>query len=104
MPKSTPKAEPTVKSQAKPMHETRKFYWSGYASYRWRKMRAAFLKSNPLCVECQKENRAEPAVVVDHIIPIQDGCDPWDESNWQGMCWRHDAKKRGATKRKGGRG
>lgn len=104
MPKATPKAERVVKAPVKQQHETRRFYWSGYKSTRWKKRRATFIQLNPVCKECENEDKAEPAVVVDHVIPIQDGSDPWDESNWQGLCFRHDAKKRGQTKRTGGGG
>ena len=104
MPKATAKAHRIIATPPKAIHETRKFYWSGYKTSRWRRRRALFLKINPLCKECEKENKAEPAVVVDHIRPIQDGCDPWDETNWQGLCYRHDAKKRGQTKRTRGGG
>lgn len=40
----------------------------GY-TYRWRKARLEFLKQNPLCVWCLKENRVTLATVVDHVIP-----------------------------------
>ena len=58
----------------------------GYG-YRWQKARERFLKKNPLCVYCQKNGRAEPANVVDHIIPHRGNQELfWRESNWQALC------------------
>ena len=104
MPKATKKADRVVKVPVLQQHETRRFYWFGYRTGRWRRLRARYLNVNPVCVLCDEENKSEPAVIVDHAVPIQDGIDPWDESNWQGLCYRHDAKKRGQTKRTGGGG
>lgn len=61
----------------------------GYDS-KWRKARIAYLKEHPLCVECLKEGRVEPATVVDHIKPHRgDKKLFWDKSNWQPFCKRH---------------
>ena len=65
----------------------------GYG-YAWQQARLAYLKINPLCVDCEKENRVTSALVVDHIIPHQG--DPelfWDRSNWQGLCKSHHSQK-----------
>ena len=61
---------------------------------RWNKARAFYLAHHPLCVECQKEGRTEPAVVVDHIKPHRGDISLfWDESNWQSLCkMHHDIK------------
>ena len=65
----------------------------GYG-FRWRRVRQAFLKRNPLCVACRAEGRLESATVVDHVVPHRG--DPvlfWDRANWQSMCKPcHDAK------------
>lgn len=70
----------------------------GY-NYRWHKRRSAFLVRFPLCgqrrpdalrdrlTECQRERRATPATVVDHLIAHKG--DPelfWDERNWCASC------------------
>lgn len=61
---------------------------------RWREARANFLTLNPLCKECLKEGRAEPATRVDHIIPHRgDKRLFWDRSNWQGLCETHHNRK-----------
>lgn len=102
MPNATKKVTHT--STAKPQkqeHHRRKFYWEGYHTRRWRKERLRFFQHQPACVVCAKEGKQVPAEVVDHVIPIQDGHDPWDDTNWQGLCKYHDASKRGKTKRPG---
>jgi 5-methylcytosine-specific restriction protein A len=61
---------------------------------RWRKASKAYLKDNPLCVHCKKEDRHTPATEVDHIIPH--GGDMkrfWDKSNWQSLCKKCHSKK-----------
>lgn len=61
---------------------------------RWRKASKAYLKDNPLCVYCKKEDRLTPATEVDHIIPH--GGDMklfWNKSNWQSLCKKCHSKK-----------
>lgn len=67
----------------------------GYNS-RWRTVSKMYLKSNPLCVNCLKDNKFVKAAVVDHIIPHRgDEALFWDENNWQALCKRcHDVKTR----------
>ncbi len=62
----------------------------GYDSS-WRKERKQYLKENPLCIKCLKQNKEiEPATVVDHIIPHKgDMVLFWDKSNWQSLCKKH---------------
>ena len=55
-----------------------------YADPRWIKAAKAYLKRNPLCVDCLDLGAVTPASEVDHITP-HDG-DPklfWDRSNWK---------------------
>ena len=63
-------------------------------NYQWKKIRARYLKENPLCVYCMKEGRVEPANVVDHIKPHKGEKDVfWDFMNWQALCKPcHDSK------------
>ncbi|WP_353892917.1 HNH endonuclease signature motif containing protein [Proteinivorax hydrogeniformans] len=65
----------------------------GYDS-RWRKVRARFLKANPLCVKCNEDGILVNATVVDHIVPHRGNRQLlWDEGNWQALCKRcHDRK------------
>lgn len=57
-----------------------------YSQRKWRRRRRLFLMRNPLCVKCTKAGKFQPAEEVDHIIPIADGGDVWDETNWQALC------------------
>jgi 5-methylcytosine-specific restriction protein A len=61
---------------------------------RWRKARIAFLRRNPLCVQCKQEGRLTPATVVDHVIPHKGNRELfWAEDNWQALCAScHSAK------------
>jgi len=52
--------------------------------HRWRRLRAAFLREHPLCVEC-----GALANVVDHVTPHRgDERLMWAEDNLQPMCDR----------------
>lgn len=58
----------------------------GYDS-EWRKVRAAYLVVNPVCVVCERGGRVVAATEVDHIKAHKG--DPqlfWDENNWQALC------------------
>lgn len=62
--------------------------------------RAAFLRARPLCVECARAGRAEPATDVDHIVPLhRGGADDW--RNLQPLCADHHRVK--TAQERGGR-
>jgi 5-methylcytosine-specific restriction enzyme A len=68
---------------------------------RWRKARAAYLATHPLCVQCEWSGEVTAATVVDHIVQHEGQQDRlfWDQRNWQALCKPcHDAK----TMREGG--
>lgn len=74
--------------QPKRPQQTRRARWTGYSTQRWRKLRAHILALHPLCVQCRNI-----ASVLDHIVPVREGGEPWLESNLQPMCKRcHDSK------------
>jgi len=63
---------------------------------RWRRIRAAYLKAHPLCVDC-----GAPATDVDHEIPrSRGGTDQW--SNLRGRC--HSCHSRKTASQDGGWG
>ena len=64
-----------------------------YSSKMWMKLRLAWLKLHPVCVE-----RGRLATVVDHIIPVTQGGDFW-RGPFQSMCTSCHAKK-SASERK----
>lgn len=65
----------------------------GY-DYRWRKLRKAYLNSNPLCVLCLAEGHTTAAQEVDHRQPLAAGGSN-DESNLQDLCRSHHSQKTG---------
>ncbi len=72
----------------------------GYG-HKWRLLRLAFLRANPLCVECAKAGRDEAAVHCDHIIAREKGGSD-DEANLQGLC--HSCHSRKTVREDGGLG
>jgi 5-methylcytosine-specific restriction protein A len=66
----------------------------GY-NVRWQKARVTYLRSHPLCAECERQGRTTPATLVDHIIPHKGDTNLfWDvDGNWQPLCKPcHDRK------------
>lgn len=54
---------------------------------KWRKARQGYLRSHPLCVECERQGRVTAADVVDHITPHRgDMTLFWNSNNWQSLC------------------
>jgi 5-methylcytosine-specific restriction protein A len=67
----------------------------GYTS-KWRKLSKLYLKSHPLCTECNRHGKLTPATVVDHITPHRGNPQlMWSEGNWQSLCKRCHNKKTG---------
>lgn len=89
-----PTAKPLL-CPARPVESRDK--WPGYKTARWQRARARFLR-NPENVLCAC---GEYATVVHHIQEVRAGVDPWDESNWEGMCSRchnqHHKSKRATS-------
>jgi 5-methylcytosine-specific restriction endonuclease McrA len=48
-----------------------------YTTQRWQRLRLLKLRQNPLCELCLQVGEIEPATVVDHIVPINKGGDPF---------------------------
>jgi len=65
----------------------------------WRKIRAAHLRRNPLCVECLREGRSVAATDVDHVVALARG-GTHDGKNLQSLCHAHHSSK---TAREDGR-
>jgi 5-methylcytosine-specific restriction protein A len=68
---------------------------------RWRKLRAAFIAENPLCVFCQRDGRVTPAAVVDHIVAHKGNeILLLDWNNLQSLCkHHHDSTKQKLERR-----
>jgi 5-methylcytosine-specific restriction endonuclease McrA len=52
-----------------------------YSTAKWKRTREAVLFAQPLCA-CGCEGIATD---VDHIVPLDEGGDPWDMTNLQGL-------------------
>ena len=75
--------------------ETQKRYGS-----QWRKIRALYVQTHPLCEECLKHGRTVPVQEVHHIVPLADG-GTHDFSNLMSLCKScHSAITLAATNRK----
>lgn len=48
-----------------------------YNTSTWRKLRAAKLRSSPLCEHCIERQQFTPAKAVDHNVPVSKGGDPF---------------------------
>jgi 5-methylcytosine-specific restriction protein A len=57
-----------------------------YNSKQWRSTRKHYIKTNPLCEECKRNNRIMAGYCVDHITPISKGGHRTDLSNLQTLC------------------
>jgi hypothetical protein len=66
-----------------------------YNSRQWRAVSKAFLSANPFCQcpKCSKSLYPLPSQITDHKRRINDGADPFDESNFQAMSIKcHNSK------------
>jgi 5-methylcytosine-specific restriction protein A len=87
------------KSYSRPM-QTREKSNDLYHTSRWTKESKRFRQQYPCCLHCaQQEDLIVPSEVVDHIIPLSLCSDPWDKSNWQALCKRHNNIKAAQDKK-----
>lgn len=58
-----------------------------YGTSRWKGIRKAQLRREPLCAVCMAQQRLTPATVCDHITPHQGDLELFhDPNNWQSLC------------------
>ena len=57
-----------------------------YNSTAWRNLSRLQLQREPLCAECLKTGRVQPAKIADHIVPIKDGGARLDPAGLQSLC------------------
>jgi 5-methylcytosine-specific restriction endonuclease McrA len=76
-----------------------------YKYAKWFKSEKRRFKRGKPCKECNQKKSPEN-MTVDHIVPVYQGADPMDKSNWQVLCIDcHHAKTRreyGEKERKDG--
>jgi len=87
---------PWVKER-KPQQRVRTPVAFDYNCRAWRKKAKAQLAKQPLCEECLRNGLTSLAGVADHIVPIAQGGDPWDDDNLQSLgdyrtCRCHEKK------------
>ena len=71
-----------------------------YNSKAWRGLRAAYIRTYPLCKKCKDEGKTKKADHVDHIVPISQGGERLDWLNLQSLCIKcHNSKT--ASERRG---
>lgn len=59
----------------------------------WTRFRNWYIRQYPLCRECEKQGRVTATEIVDHIIPLAQGGDKYDERNLQPLCRSHHQEK-----------
>ena len=64
-----------------------------YRTPRWIETRKKKLHMNPFCEECQKNGTMVVGKIVDHIVPIKQGGEPYDLDNLQTLCWSCHSRK-----------
>lgn len=64
-----------------------------YRTQRWIETRKKKLHINPFCEECQRNGTMVVGKIVDHIVPIKQGGEPYDLDNLQTLCWSCHSRK-----------
>ncbi len=60
---------------------------AGGYGYKWQLASKAYLKANPLCVECESKGKITLATEVHHSVPHRgDMALFWDKSRWVSIC------------------
>lgn len=57
-----------------------------YKSSRWERTRTRVLTVNPLCRECLRQGYLSASREVDHVVPVKNGGEFWDDNNLQALC------------------
>ena len=59
-----------------------------YKQSKWRKLSVHYRRLHPLCAECEREGRATPSKMVDHIKPYKTHpALAYEWSNLRALCW-----------------
>lgn len=94
---------PTVKKSQRPAwlperkpHERRvKANTAIYNGKQWRNLAMRHKIANPICVHCEAKGIVSPVEVTDHILPINQGGQPYAWDNLQSLCNACHAVKSG---------
>lgn len=76
-----------------------------YSTQRWRRLSKKKRAVNPFCEDCELDGVMNPCDIVDHVVEIKDGGEPFLWSNLRSLCHAHHnaktAKERERRKRHG---
>lgn len=82
-----PKCTPASAPKPRPYDKDRLY------GRRWKAKAAAFLRDNPLCVECLAEGRIVPATQADHVEPHRGDVVKFWTGKLQALCQHHHSQK-----------
>lgn len=71
-----------------------------YKTTRWLNLRKHYVLLQPLCEHCLKYDIITEGKIVDHIIELEDGGEPFDINNLQHLCHSCHNTKTGQEARK----
>lgn len=73
-----------------------------YHTYYWTRLSKAWRQDHPLCAQCLKEGKIQPAEVVDHITPYPICGDAgfYDRDNLQSLCQQCNITKGNQDKKR----
>ena len=77
-----------------------------YSTKQWKRLRKAKLaEQHALCEPCRRRGKIVPATLVDHIVAIRNGGDPFPPlDGLQVLCWPCHNRKTAAMDKPGGKG
>jgi 5-methylcytosine-specific restriction protein A len=92
------RCEKHIKHSRKQYDNNRPEWHDMYNDPRYKQERLLFLRRHPLCVDCEKEGKIEPATRLDHIEDHKGNYQLfWNKDNWQGLCEHHHNSKTAKT-------
>lgn len=103
------RGSPRCDKHTRPVHTPKRryehHYHNGkniYKTQRWVKLRNQYVSFQPLCEHCLGFGIIKDGKIVDHIIELEDGGEPYEWDNLQHLCHScHNAKTgREASKRR----
>lgn len=72
-----------------------------YKRSKWVRTSQQYRANHPLCELCLAEGKETWATEVDHIVPLEQGGEPWGEVNLQALCRPHHSRKTRREQRQG---
>lgn len=101
--RDSPRCELHQRTLPTPKRRYEHHYHNGkniYKTTQWRNLRAQYVAFQPLCEHCLAFDIIKPGKIVDHIIELEDGGQPFEKSNLQHLCHSCHNTKTGREKKK----